>query len=78
LLIHGQSNIKVKYFRIFDRWGEEVFTAMDFFINDRSFLGWDGQFKGQALNSGTFTWIMEVEYLDQQSELFKGTTTLMR
>jgi len=78
LLVHGQSNIKVKYFRLFDRWGEEVFTALDFFVNDPNVLGWDGFFKGQAMNSGTFTWIMEVEYLDQQSELFRGSTTLMR
>ena len=78
LLVHGQSTIKVKFFRIFDRWGEEVFTATEFFVNDPNFLGWDGLFRGQVMNSGTFTWIMEVEYLDQQTELFRGSTSLLR
>jgi len=78
LLVHGQSTIKVKFFRIFDRWGEEVFTATEFFVNDPNFLGWDGLFRGQVMNSGTFTWIMEVEYIDQQTELFRGSTSLLR
>ena len=39
---------------------------------------WDGTFRGQPLNGGIYTWIMEVEYVDQQREIFKGNTTLIR
>lgn len=77
LLVHGQSNIRVNYFRIYDRWGEEIFAANDFSVNDPA-IYWDGTFRGQRLNSSVFTWIMEVEYIDQQREIFKGNTTLFK
>lgn len=77
LLIHGQANITVKSFQIYDRWGEEVYAAFDFSIGDNAIF-WDGTFRGQALNSGIYTWIMEVEYIDQQREIFKGNTTLIK
>ena len=77
LLTHGQSDIKVRYFRIFDRWGEEVFAATDFFLNDPA-IGWDGTFRGTPLNGGIYTWIMEVEYIDLQKDIFRGSTTVLR
>jgi len=67
----------VLYFHIYDRWGEEVYTARNFDVNDPN-IGWDGTFRGQALNGGIFTWIMEVAYLDGQKEIFKGNTTLIK
>ncbi len=77
LLVHGQSNITVLYFHIYDRWGEEIFTARNFNVNDSS-IGWDGTFRGQMLNGGIYTWVMEVAYLDGQKEIFKGNTTLIK
>jgi len=77
LLTHGQSDIKVLYFRIFDRWGEEVYAATDFFLNDPA-IGWDGTFRGTVLNGGVYTWLMEVEYIDLQKDLFRGSTTILR
>ena len=77
LLIHGQSNITVLYFHIYDRWGEEIYTARNFNVNDSN-IGWDGTFRGQVLNGGVYTWVMEVAYLDGQKEIFKGNTTLIK
>ena len=77
LSVHGQSNITVTYFRIYDRWGEAVFVANEFSVNDPAVF-WDGMFRGQQLNAGVYTWIMEVRYIDQQREIFKGNTTLMK
>jgi len=77
LLIHGQSNISVLYFHIYDRWGEEVYTARNFDVNDPS-IGWDGTFRGQTLNGGIYTWVMEVVYVDGQKDIFKGNTTLIK
>jgi gliding motility-associated-like protein len=42
-----------KYFRIFNRWGELVFTTNDFK------KGWNGIFKGIEQPPGTFTWQAE-------------------
>ncbi len=77
LLVHGQSNITVLYFHIYDRWGEEIYTARNFDVNDAN-IGWDGTFRGQVLNGGVFTWVMEVIYLNGQKEIFKGNTTLIK
>ena len=60
LLIHGKENATIKYFKIFDRWGELVFSAEQFKVNDNT-IGWDGTFRGKMLNSGVFAWILEVE-----------------
>ncbi|MCB9283975.1 MAG: proprotein convertase P-domain-containing protein [Lewinellaceae bacterium] len=77
LLVHGQEGSLVTLFRIFDRWGELLYEARNFPVNDPN-TGWDGTFKGQAMNSGAFLWYAEVEYIDGLQQTFKGTTTLIR
>ncbi|RMG77260.1 MAG: hypothetical protein D6714_20055, partial [Bacteroidetes bacterium] len=46
LLVHGKSDIvaNVSRFQVFDRWGEMVFQAENFDLNDPN-TGWDGLFK---------------------------------
>lgn len=77
LLVHGQSTSKVLDFKIFDRWGEMVFQLQDFAFNDDT-KGWDGNFRGQPCDPGIYVWILEVEYVDGEKEVFKGNTTLIR
>lgn len=59
-------------FRVFNRWGQEVFTTQD--IND----GWDGTFKGKAAEMGTYQYLIRVGYPDGASETLKGDVTLIR
>lgn len=77
LLVHGQEGTEVTQFRIFDRWGEMVYEAFNFPINDPD-TGWDGMFRGKMMNSGVFLWYVEVRYIDGLEQAFKGTTTLVR
>lgn len=77
LLVHGQEGSLVLLFRVFDRWGELVYEARNFSINDPG-TGWDGMFKGQLMNSGAFIWYAEVEFIDGLQLSYKGTTTLVR
>jgi len=77
LLVHGQKSSKVLEFRIYDRWGEMVYEAKDFPFNDTN-TGWDGTFRGQPLDPGVFVWVLEVEYVDGETEVYKGNTTLIR
>lgn len=46
-----QSNLR--YLRIYDRWGELIFSSTDF--GDK----WDGRFRGQALDPGVYVYYME-------------------
>ena len=79
LNVHGKNprGTQIRSFKVFDRWGEKLFEANDFAPNDRT-IGWDGYFKGKAMNPGVFVWIVEVEYLDGYTEVYKGNTTLVR
>ena len=77
LIIHGKETTKIKSFKVFDRWGEIVFSSTDMKINDIS-TSWDGTFKGEILNASVFAWILEVEYSDGEIDILKGSTTLIR
>ncbi|MEY4933942.1 MAG: hypothetical protein RIS64_301 [Bacteroidota bacterium] len=77
LYVHGREGVKVKVFKIYDRWGELVFSAADFKPNNPAF-GWDGTFHGEPMNTGIFVWFMEVQYLDGATDVFKGNFTLLR
>jgi gliding motility-associated-like protein len=59
-------------FMIFDRWGEKIFETAD------QSRGWDGTYKGQALNSGVFVYRLEGKTYDNKAFSRKGNITLLR
>jgi gliding motility-associated-like protein len=76
--IQGDDKVsKVLVFRVYDRWGELVFSAENIAPNDAA-AGWDGTFKGEKMNSGVYAWYAEVEYIDGFKEILKGDVTLLR
>jgi gliding motility-associated-like protein len=76
--IQGDNRLKsVNVFRVYDRWGESVFIAENVAPNDPA-SGWDGSFKGEKMNSGTYSWYAEVEYIDGFKEIIRGDITLLR
>lgn len=79
LLVHGNSRMveKINFFRIYDRWGEVLFEARDFAINDPN-VGWDGTFRGQPMPAGVYAWYVEVSFIDGSTERYSGHTTLIR
>lgn len=77
LMVHGREGTMVRSFQVFDRWGEKMYEAFDFTINDAN-MGWDGKFKGEMMPTGAYVWFLEVEYIDGVTEIYKGSTTLIR
>ncbi len=73
----GNEIVEIKSFLIFNRWGETIFENYEFLPNNPA-EGWDGRFRGQMLNSAVFVYFMEVEFIDGETELFKGDVMLMR
>jgi gliding motility-associated-like protein len=60
------------YFRIFNRWGQIVFSTQDFS------KGWDGRINGVEQPTGTFVWIADaVDYLGNRVRR-QGTITIIR
>ena len=61
-----------KYFSVFNRWGQEVFTT-----NNQG-IGWDGTRGGQAQPAGAYVWAtMGLDFSGKQV-LRKGTVILIR
>ena len=77
LLVHGQSESRVRTFRVYDRWGEMIYEAANFAFNDAN-TGWDGNFRSQPMDPGVFVWVLEAEFADGHTEVFRGNTTLVR
>ena len=79
LVVYGKSRQikRVKEFRVYDRWGELVYEDADFAVNDEQ-RGWNGQFRDQEAQTGTYVWYVEVEYLDGFQQVQRGNTALIR
>lgn len=59
-------------FRIYNRWGEEVF------FTDDLHTGWDGTVKGKVQNSDTYSYYVEAEMFDGSVQNKKGNIMLIR
>lgn len=68
---------RVESFLIFNRWGEAVFQNYNFAPND-SGQGWDGSYRGEALDPAVFVYVAVVEMADGEKIVFKGDITLVR
>jgi gliding motility-associated-like protein len=68
----GMGVTEIRFFRIFNRWGQLVYESGDLKT------GWDGTFKGQPQSSQSFAWM--VEGIGQDGTLIqkKGSSTLIR
>ncbi|MEI2738764.1 MAG: gliding motility-associated C-terminal domain-containing protein [Chitinophagaceae bacterium] len=61
-----------KYFRVFNRWGQLVFSTTK--MHD----GWDGKLGGRDQPSGVYVWMIEGMTKDDRAITKKGTVTLIR
>ena len=72
----GVQISQIQSFKIYNRWGAQIFERLNFEPNDVS-LGWDGTFKGERMNPGVYVYFALVEFIDGSVELFKGDITLV-
>ena len=63
---------ELRYFRIYNRWGQLLFETK----TDRP--GWDGTFKGSILSTQGVVWVVEGIGLDGRVYTRRGTTILTR
>jgi gliding motility-associated-like protein len=62
---------KVQSFRVFNRWGEEVYSAIDN-------KGWDGSYKGGNLDMDSYYYNIILAYPDGTTKTLKGEVLLMK
>ena len=76
--IYGNAAaLEVKRLEIFDRWGNQVYQASNFPLND-NFLGWDGRINGEQATAGVYAFYTQIEFIDGVIMLYEGSITLMR
>ena len=64
---------ELKYFRIYNRWGELMFETSDMSV------GWDGTYKGKLQLQDNYGWVLEAEsFISTEPIKKKGTITLLR
>lgn len=63
---------KLQEFRVFNRWGQEIFSTND------GHKGWDGRWKGIPQDIGSYNYIIRVAFPDGYTETYKGDVTLIR
>ena len=63
---------EVRYFRIFNRWGQQIYEMKS---DPR---GWDGTLNGVPLGAQVFVWVIEGLGVDDTIYQRKGTTVLVR
>ena len=73
----GGGLFQVKYLRIFNRWGEQIFEKTNFAGNQSS-EGWDGTYKGKPAASDVYVYIIEIVCSNSESFQYKGNIMLLR
>ncbi len=71
LYVRGYS-IQTLDFRIFNRWGEQVFETQS------QSIGWDGTYKGKPQEMDAYAFILKVSFYDGTTLNKKGNVTLLR
>jgi gliding motility-associated-like protein len=64
--------LKSFHLMVYGRLGQKVFETFDVS------LGWDGRYKGVAMESGIFVWYVEYQLVNDVIKKEKGTITLIR
>ena len=77
ILVREEVEVDIRAFRLFDRWGEQIYENNEIVPNQPQ-EGWDGTYRGAPAQPGVYLWVIEVEYDDGLTEVFKGQTTLIR
>lgn len=63
---------KLIEFRVFNRWGTEVYNSID------NTTGWNGTYKGEPQPIGAYQYYIRVVLPDGKSRTYKGDVTLVR
>ncbi len=73
----GKSTAAISSFRVFGRWGEQLFENLDLVPNDLA-AGWDGRHNGEPMPAGLYVWSAQVLFLDGETRELSGEVILLR
>lgn len=73
----GKDVDKILFLSVFDRWGNMMFEDKNPSKGLQNVL-WDGIFLNKAIQSGSFTWLAAIRYLDGEIVHYTGSWTVLR
>lgn len=73
----GPEVRNVLSFKVFSRWGELIFDQRNISANSSS-QGWDGTFKGKPMPEGVYVYLIEIDFVDDETFTFEGSVGLIR
>lgn len=73
----GSGIRKIKSLRVYNRWGEVVFTVENVDANDAS-MGWNGAYKGAPLPPDVYVYTCEIVCMNNEVLLYNGNVTLLK
>ncbi len=74
---HGKGLQIIKSFRIYDRWGEQVFIQSNFNTNDRD-KAWDGTYNGKKLTPDVYVYVIDAICETGEPISWSGDVALLR
>lgn len=77
IIYTDQSVVALSYLRVYSRWGELMYEVDDLTPNDES-KGWDGTYKGKAVNPGVYIFKTEFVHDDGELEEVYGDITVVK
>lgn len=72
----GSSIRELSYFRVFDRWGNLVFSLQNQPANPQIDI-WNGSVKGKKPAPGVYTWVASVRFFNESTAIQSGTFTIV-
>jgi gliding motility-associated-like protein len=73
----GRGLAQIRSVRIFNRWGQQIFSRTNVLANDPS-TGWDGTFKGQPVTPDVYVYMIDVVCENNAVITLKGDLMLIR
>ncbi len=70
---------RIKRFAVFNRWGNLIVARNDIaVVSNQEIEMWDGTMNGSVLDTGTFVYVVEAEFINGQSEVISGDFNIVK
>lgn len=77
LMAYGKGNLEFSDFRIYNRWGDLVFSKKSGRLN-RAEDGWNGRINGQKAAPGMYTYRLRVHFAEGESKAYQGVFYIVK
>lgn len=77
-LLQAPNVQAIQQMKVFNRWGGLLYEARNLPFSNTPSYGWDGTSRGKAVAVGTYTYVVDILFLDGESIRYSGDVTLLR